>query len=406
MKTKDGILSGIPVNAVVILAMSVFVVQVFLVLFYNNFNLTLANIESFYSLDKAVQFADSGLKVFSGAQSVKETDGILYPAVMALIYKLLGKNLVLPVIYVLSFLAFSLCTAVFYKLAAEFFGAAYAMIMSVVFVTIPPVILGLYSGGDVLGVFTLFSLNLYYLKFSVEKKRFTGAFVTGALLLLTNLTGAMFGVCAIAYALIKKSEKKAKQNYGPVLWGVLGTCAAIFSVVLAYVFIDKFSIDWLQERGMFNSRTFFVDTFLKDGFIWSKAVCPVMAALFFVYLFIKLAEDAKSRAITINYYFLLVSLAAVLMGFFSSFPDGRLTHLFVSPFFLVMALCACGGALEVSGMFQDKKGGIFSRQNLLYGMMVFMIVYNGMLYFGKAIENDNRIKFIANEKIVENFTER
>jgi hypothetical protein len=35
-----------------------------------------------------------------------------------------------------------------------------------------------------------------------------------------------------------------------------------------------------------------------------------------------------------------------------------------------------------------------------------MIVYNGMLYFGKAIENDNRIKFIANEKIVENFTER
>jgi len=404
MKKQKGFFEGLPVNALAAAAVAVFFVQVLLILYYNNFNLTFANIETFRSFEKAAKFADSGFKSFEAIGDSKETQGILYPAVIAAVYKLAGKSSVIIFAYIFAFAAFFISAAAFYKVSRDVLPEAGLWPVLLIFSTMPYVILGSYSGGDGMLILLLLSLNLYYSVFSVKNKMYTGALITGILLLLTTRIGMVFGGAALIFAGYKYMENNFKKEAPRVFYTLLALSFILFFVFSAFTFIDKFAIESLQEKGILNTRTFMADTFFKDGFLWSKAVCPLLALFFFFALFTGTAKEMAERKSGFYSYAALITAAALSVEMTAVFSDVTVTHLYISPFFLILGTAGLAGASEISGLLagKDKNG----KSALFYGVIAFIILFNFLLYFSRAVENNNKIKFIAYDRIVSNFVER
>jgi len=172
----------------------------------------------------------------------------------------------------------------------------------------------------------------------------------------------------------------------------------------AFTFIDKFAIESLQEKGILNTRTFMVDTFFKDGFLWSKAVCPLLALFFFFSIFTGVSREMADKKGGFYSYAAMITAAALSIEMTAVFSDVTVTHLYMAPFFTVLGIAGLSGAADISGLLSGSNKNI--KNGVFYSVIAFIILFNFMLYFSRTVENNNRIKFIAYDRTVQNFVER
>lgn len=404
MKKQKGFFDSLPINSLAAAAIAVFFLQVLLVLYYNNFSLTFPNIETFRSFEKAAKFADSGFKSFAATGDAKETQGIIYPVIISAVYKLAGKASVITFAYIFAFAVFFISAAAFYKVSREVLPQAGLWPVLLVFSTMPYIILGAYSGGDGMLVLLLLSLNLYYSVFGLKNGSYTGAVVTAVLLLLTTRIGMAFGAAALLFAGFKYMEKGFKKDAPRMFYILLGVSFILMLVFSAFTFIDKFAIESLQEKGILNTRTFMVDTFFKDGFLWSKAVCPLLALFFFFAVFTGTSKEMSDKKAGFYSYAAMITAAALSVEMTAVFSDVTVTHLYMAPFFIVLGIAGLSGAAEISELLAGNNKNM--KNAVFYSVIAFIILFNFMLYFSRTVENNNKIKFIAYDRTVQNFVER
>ena len=189
MKPKIKLFSDIPINAIIIPILLIFLLQVFISMFYNNNNLTFYSIHSFDSLTKADTMANSNwTDPGRNIPGLKEINGFLYPFIVSLLIKLFGKYNVIPVLYVISFFVFLLISIIFYKIAYYFFGGNYSKLTTVVFIITAPVMLSVFSGADVILIDLLFALNVYYIYFYAPAKDYKMSIIISIILLFTRFS--------------------------------------------------------------------------------------------------------------------------------------------------------------------------------------------------------------------------
>lgn len=394
-----------PVNFLLFILLAVFILQITITMFYSNGIITFSSKYGFYSLDRAAEFADSNFTLMRfDTNYKKEMNGFLYPFLLSIFYKIAGKTNMVSIIYVLSFVVFFIITAIFYKIAFDILGKEVALLATVVFVTAAPVILAIYSGADVVMVFLLFALDIYFLYYNVERRDYTAAIIISAILLICNFTSAIFGLVALTYIFYRFFGKKIKQNYYKVLIFVLFGFFIIVLIILSFVFVPNFSYENLQKLKIFEEKTFFVDTFFTDGFLWSKVFAPFLALFFYVGLFVKTYNEFKNKQITFNFFVLLLTISALLIEFFSTFSHETDTLFFISPFYFIFILYACYGVVYFADLLLKNK--VASRNLLFTGIFIFIILYNIIISFNKTIEQNNNIRFIINESYIQKFLEK
>ncbi|MFP4466605.1 MAG: hypothetical protein ACLFP1_06120 [Candidatus Goldiibacteriota bacterium] len=396
-----------PINAIAGAVLVFFMIQAGLVFFYNNNNLTFPHIESFYSLEKASVIAESNFtSMKTDVPSKPEINGFLYPAAVSLIYKIFGKNNTVPVLYVLAFLAFLVSALAVYRISGETAGKKYELISVFVYISAAPVILGFFSGSDVMAAMVLMALNAYFVCCQTEKGRYKGALITAALMTAVNTASLIFGVCSLIYLALKFYRKKVKKYYAAAVPAVFTAAFLIFSFVLARLFIEKFTAGYMQAHTIFNTQTFYADTFFKDGFLWNRVLPPFLAVFFFIYVVVNAIKEFKTKNTGFIIYVLLMTMAALQMEFFSSIPLESKTVLFMPPFYAVMIPAGLGGIVYSAGLFKGRPSDVLNRNNIIYAFFVFMIFFNFMLYFVRTIEYNQLIKYTASDKRVVKFIER
>jgi hypothetical protein len=407
MKIRSKLFSDLPINSLVIPLLLVFFMQAALIMFYNSNNLTFPSLSVFHSLSKAAAIADANFTSLpQGIPSLKEANGFLYPALASIFYKIAGKYNMITVIYVISFFVFLLAAVLFYKLAAGFINKETAVAASAVFITAPPVVLAMFSGGDVILACLLLALNAYFVFYHVPAGKYTGAWATAVLLCLVNFSGLMFGAASAAYLVLRLNEKTARKYYRTSVLVFFGIMLAVLSAIAVYIFGEKISVSFMEQSALFDTKTFQVDSFFKDGFLWSKALPPFFAALFCIAFFMKLGGEIKNKKAGFVIYSAAVTLAAFLMEFFSTFSAGADTVLFVTPFYIIMVLFGVSGASDISIYLQQKKTRVFNSREIFYGIITLVIFVNLLFLFNKSVERNNVIKNIAGSTYVEKFTER
>jgi len=396
---------NLPVNLLLFILLAVFIVQIAITMFYSNGIITFTTKYGFYSLDRAAEFADSNFSSMRfDTNYKKEMNGFLYPFLLSIIYKIAGKTNMVPIIYVFSFVAFFIITAIFFKMSSDIFGKEIALFATIVFITAAPVILSIYSGADVVMVFLLLAIDIYFLYYNIEKKDYTPAIIVSIILMICNFTSAIFGLAALTYIFCIIFSKKIKQNYYKVLIFIFLAFVIAVSVLLFFIFVPDFSFVNLQKLKIFEEKTFYVDTFFPDGFLWSKVFAPFLALFFYVGLFIKIYNEFKNKQITFNFFVLLLTISAMLIEFFSTFAHETDTLFFISPFYFVFILYACYGIMYFTDLLLKNK---VANKNLLFtGLFIFIILYNIIISFNKTIEQNNNIRFIINESYVQKFLEK
>ncbi len=395
-------IKGLPFNLLLFVLSAIFIFQVAMVMFYSNNVITFSNKYSYYSINRAADFADANFTSMKfDINFNKEINGFLYPFLVSFFYKITGKNNIVPLLYVLIFIIFLIISIIFYIVSERFLSKEISIFATMFFVTSMPVIISIYSGTDVILTFLLIALNIYFLIFDVERKQYKGALITSFLLFLCSFTAMIFGFISIIYVIFKFFQKSIKRNYSKSLAIVFAIFLVICSIFFYYVFAEKQDI---QKTPFFETKTFFVDTFLKDGFLWSKLFASFVGLFFYIGIFIKVFSDIKNREITFNIYSLFLTIAVLLVEFFSTFSRETETLFFISPFSFVFILYTSYGLYYFSLIFIREKG--INKNILFWGLFLFIIFFNIILVFNKTVEQNNNIRFIANEFYIQKFMEK
>jgi hypothetical protein len=407
MKSSNRLFADIPVNWLIVPVLLVFLTQAFLVMFYNDNNLTFSSLNVFTSLAKGADIADANfLSMPRGITGLKEINGFLYPLVVSLVYKICGKYNLIRAVYVLSVFSAFLIAVLFYKSACAFLKKEIALAATAVFLTAAPAAMGLFSGGDVELTMLLLAFNAYFILCRVQEKKYAAAWVTSLLLLLTSWTGAVFGLATASYLLVKMNEKALAKNYNRNMAVIYAAMFVAFSAILGGIFIDKLTPAFFDQTPFLDTRTFQADTFFKDGFLWSKAMPPFFALFFYMAFFTRLPAEMRSKKAGFMTYAAMLTLAALLMEFFATFSAQTETALFMPPFYFIAVLAGVAGISDLAGFISKGRSGIFGADNILRGVLVFVIAVNFVFLFNKSVERDNNIRHISGNNYVEKFTER
>lgn len=385
----------------------VFFMQAALIMFYNNNNLTFPSLSVFHSLSKAAALGDANFTALpQGIPSSPEANGFLYPALLSVIYKITGKYNLIPAVYVLSFFIFLLAAVLFYKMACGIINREAALAASAVFITAPPVGLALFSGGDVMLACLLLALNAYYIFYHVPAGRYAGAWLTAAALCAVNFSAMAFGLASAAYLALRMNERAVKKNFTAWTAVFFAVLFIVLSGLSVFIFGEKISAAFLEQGAILDTKTFQVDSFFKDGFLWSKALPPFFAVFFYIAMFVKVAGELKAGKTGFAVYAAAITLAALLMEFFATFSAGADTVLFISPFYIIMVLFGAFGAWEVSVYLQQKNPGAFSGRAVFYGIVTLLLLVNVIFLFNRSVDRNNAIKNMSGSPYVEKFIER
>lgn len=406
MKSKTKFFNEAPVNIIIIPVLFMFLLQAFMSMFYNNSSLTFYSIHSFHSLSKAEILADTNWTNFGQKiPGLKEINGFLYPVIVSFIIKLAGKYNVIPLLYVISFFVYLFISIVFYKVAYRFLGGRYPILATVIFIISAPVMLSVFSGADILFINLLFVLNIYYIYFYIPVKHYKPAIIVSVLLLLTNYTGIIYGLSSLFFIILCINEKRIKENFTKNLFIILSGFILFCIVFCGYVFIDDFSPSFFEKNILSNTKTFFVDTFFKDGFLWAKIIPPFLSVFFFMSLYIRSSKEIREKKISFSIYILIISIVCVIMEFFSVFSVKTDTFLFISPFLFLLILLSIDGIFYTIELLKIKNA-VFSRSNLLLGLILFVILYNMVWTFTITVEKNNDIRQHQGNIYVEKFFEK
>ncbi|MCX8094211.1 MAG: hypothetical protein N3E50_08625 [Candidatus Goldbacteria bacterium] len=406
MKSKIKLLSDVPINIIIIPVLFVFMFQALISMFYKNNNLTFYSIHSFHSLAKADVMAASNWSNLGGnIPGLKEINGFMYPLFVSLLIKIVGKYNIIPVLYVISFFIFLLISIVFYKIASYYFENRYNIWATLIFIISAPIMLSSFSGGDIVLINLLFILDVYFIYFYVPLKDYKFAILFSFLLLQTNYTGVIYGLTSLFYIILSMNEKRLREDYNKKIL-MLFLFFILFCVIFSgYVFIEELSPDFFEKNVFFSNKTFFVNTFFKDGFLWSKLIPPFFSILFFISLYMRYIDEIKERKISFITFVLLVSIAAFFMELFAVFSEKTDTLFIITPFFFLLILSGLDGMFYVVEII-NKKNSIFSKENLILGLILFFILYNIFWTFTFAVEKNNDIRYLHNNMYVERFFEK
>ncbi|MCX7698794.1 MAG: hypothetical protein N2114_04945 [Candidatus Goldbacteria bacterium] len=406
MKSKIKLLNDVPINIIIIPILFVFLFQAFISMFYKNNNLTFYSIHSFHSLTKADVMAASNWSNLGGnIPGLKEINGFMYPLLVSLLIKIVGKYNIIPVLYVISFFIFLLISIVFYKIASYYIESRYNIWATLIFIISAPIMLSNFSGGDIVLINLLFVLNIYFIYFYVPLKDYKFAILFSFLLLLTNYTGIIYGLASLFYIILSMNEKRLREDYGKKILMLFLFFILFCMIFSGYVFIEELSPTFFEKNVFFNNKTFFVNTFFKDGFLWSKLIPPFFSILFFISLYMRYIDEIKKRKISFITFVLLVTIAAFFMELFAIFSEKTDTLFIIAPFFFLLILLGLDGMFYIVEII-NKKSSIFSKENLIFGLILFFILYNIFWTFIFAIEKNNDIRYLHNNMYVERFFER
>jgi hypothetical protein len=76
------------------------------------------------------------------------------------------------------------------------------------------------------------------------------------------------------------------------------------------------------------------------------------------------------------------------------------------PFFVCLVLGAVAGIGEFASYFELKKNVNFTADNIVYGIIVFAILYSCIYTFNRTIEHNGNIQYIAGDAGVSKYMER
>ncbi|MCE5300745.1 MAG: hypothetical protein LLG37_07750 [Spirochaetia bacterium] len=404
---KKGLMKGLPVNMIAALSLGVFLTVTGLMMYYNNNALVFPDIEAYLSLNKAGEIADSDFLHFFNppTQGKKESNGFLYPAVLSVFHKILGRANMVPFILVIDLTVFALLLALFYRIARIVLPGGMAQRALAAYSLTAPVVLGAFSGSDAVLSMTAFMFCLYFAVTSVEAKKYTGLVVSACVLALTGYIGAAFAACFLTYALLKKCEKAVRKNYIPAISRVFGILAIFFCLLFFYVFVEKFSAEYLRNNGFFDIKTYTVDSFFKDGFLWSKVLPPFFTVFYFVALFVMTASEAGEKKAGPGVLFCLLSMTALLVDFFSMFAPGARSYIYLAQFFPVVILPAVKGIHDVAVFLDDRKIKGLRKESLITGFMIFFLLYSAIFTFNRVVEADAAAQYIVGDSKVSKYLE-
>lgn len=407
MKKAGGFFKDVPINLIIAAALALFVMQAAVIMYYNENNLAFTSADAYHSLSKASSMAESGFaKVDKTVPLKKEANGFLYPVLTALLQLITGKFGLIPVLYVLAFAMMLFILTAYYK-TSMIINTGYSPLVGLIFfATLWPAALSVFSGGDVALVFLLFGINVWSAVYGAEKGRYAGVFVTAALLALCGYTGLVFAMPSLAYVFLKMNQKGVRKNYALLTAGALIAAVVAAKLIMAFVFIKKLDMEFLQQSGIFDTKTFLVDTFFKDGFLWSKVVPPFIGIFFFFALITDAIAEVKAKKTTHITFFVFVTCTAVVMEMFAAFSKDADTLMFMSPFYFVMALYAFRGMALFAALFRQKTESRMNPSNILYGLLIFVIFYNSIALFTKTFERANKLRYMSGNAHYEKFIER
>jgi hypothetical protein len=396
-----------PVTRIIILSAALFIFEAVMSMYYNNNSIIFPDIEAFNSFNRAE--ALSNMDMSGGIRDLpakRWSNGSLYTFILAPLHKIAGKSNVIVIVYIFDLAIFAFILFAFYKVAADLSGKETALISMFLFGLSPPIVLGVFSGADVAVTMLLFAGAFYHAYFSLPSKKYTGFMVFSLLLLLNGFVPAVFGLAFLAYGSIKFFEKKNRRNHQIAMWGTLAAFAVVASIILAYVFIENFTAEYMKNNGLLDVKTWTVDAFFKDGFLWSKYAPSFFVLFFYISFFIKISAELKDKTAGIMTLTMFLATAALLAGFFSNFAPPSRSYLFTSPFFFCLFLVGINGLMDFSKYMEMKKTVNFSAANIFYGFMIFMIIFNIILCFNRTVEADNMIQYITGDSSVSKYLER
>ena len=403
---RSGFFKNAPVNTIIITALAVFLVQAALSMYYNNNAMTFSGIESFYSLNRAGDLAELDITKAANEPGKRENLSLLYPVLLAPIYKIAGKANIVPVVYVVDLLLFAVTLFMFYGLAVYFTGKETAVITMIIYALSAPVELGAFSGAAVPLSIMLFAAAFYFAVFPDEKRGYLWLVITSALLALNGWTAAVFAACFLLFAWMKSNEKKIKKNYKTFLPSAIAALAVLSTAVLLWVFVQNFSYDYLKNNGLLDIKTWMVDAFFKDGFLWGKVLPPFIPLFFYLALYLKAGSEIKKSEVSGFTLILLLSTAALAMEFASVFSAEQGTYMFMPPFFICVIIGAIAGVREFALYFEVKKNAYFTSNNILYGFIIFIVLYSCIYTFNRTVERNGNIQYIAGDAAVSKYMER
>src|SRR6056297_547032 len=285
MSKKTSLFKGVPLNLILIVALVIFVLQVYLTMFYGNNTFIFPDIEAYYQMNSAAQAVDTGFKEAGGSiPSENYVNGPLYYAVLLPLYAVFGEGNLSAALFVVSFFTLIMLGAAFYKTSEALSGKESAVWGVAAFLASPAVVASVFSGSDVVVVFILLALNACFCLSRLPAKKYAGFFITALLLLLSGYTGAVFGLAALIYGAVKINEKKVKKHTGAFYIAAFGLAAAAAIIISIKVFVPSFSMEVMQNTPFLNTKTFKASTFFKSGFLWSEFL-PLFFVLFsYIYL--------------------------------------------------------------------------------------------------------------------------
>jgi|DewCreStandDraft_4_1066084.scaffolds.fasta_scaffold06627_6 hypothetical protein len=406
MKIKTKFFSDVPINIIIIPVLLIFLLQAFMSMFYNNNNLTFYSIHSFHSLAKAEALSSSNFTNFdSNIPGLKEINGFLYPVIISIFIKIVGKYNIIPVLYIISFFVFLLVSIIFYKISNHFLSEKHSIWATIIFIISAPVFLSFYSGADIILVNLLFVLNVYFIYFYLPAKKYKFPIIISVLLLFTTWTGIIYGICCLIYIILSINEKKLKEDYEKNISVFLLLFSLLIVFLCGFVFIENLSPSFFEQNDLLNNTTFFVSAFFKDGFLWSKLTPPFFGILFFVSLFCRFNTEFKEKKISFITFVLIITIASFFIEFFAIFSNKTDTLLFISPFFFLLILFGIDGLFYFADLIQVRNS-FFSKNNLILGLILFVILYNIVLSFTLTIEKNNDIRQQHGNMYVEKFFEK
>ena len=400
---KTSFFKGVPYNALIFAALAVFLMQVALMLYYNKSVFVFPNIESYLSLNKAADIADNPARAFTrNVDGKKEANGFLYPVLASVILKAVGPGNIVLTVYILDLLMLAFILIVYYKIACEAAGKEAAFASTLVFAVSAPAVTSMFSGSDAAVMYLFFAAAMHGAVFGAPKKKFAGLFIAAGLMALTGYMGAVYAACFVMYAFFKMSEKGIKRNYAAV-WAAVSIFAVAASALLFYVFVDSLSMEYLKNNGLLDIKTFNVDTYFKDGFLWSKAVPPFFSIFFFLAVFMGLAQEIRSKSVTFMTLTGLLTVVSLLAGFFSMFSVRANSYMFMAPFYMALYIAGTRGVVDFAGYLEEKGGKTFTKANIVAGFMVFMVIYNLIFTFTRLTELDGNIHYLTGDTKVSRF---
>gem|GEM_PF-1260639 len=405
MVKKQGFMAGLPVNTISVIAVIIFALQAGLVMFYNSNNLTFTHIESYRAIEAGNEALANAFKSdFRPNRDNPEISGFLYPVLSGAISHIVGKANTVLVIYLLSLIALFFSMAYVYKTVINADKRA-ALPALFIFATTAPLILGFFSGADVM--LTIFlSCALMYLGAGLSAGNYAVYFTLNALMFANGAHGIAFGAAFLAFGALNLLGKSFRKNKLLYCIGALVLSVAAAKLAFMGAFIKKPDIMAMEQQGVLNATTMYVDSFFRDGFLWSKMVPFFMSLIFLFGLFTGVKKEYDEAKPGIFMLCALVTFAGLVPQVFSVFRNEAETVLFASPFYAVYAVAGSLGLLMISSYASEKAGKTMQFNNVLYGLLAFVILYNLIIFTGRAVENAQKIKYIVPDATASKYLER